>query len=160
MHERVDMVEEPAEGMHYASVISHGDKRVKLHSRLSKYVEAPFLERFLDTLRLPTNQNMWDVMYLDNNGEWILETTLNSTLDFVHNWSCQPEISKAICICSTAVWIQCRAIKQQIIVSFAEKSVYASSYRSEILGAIAAQLILRATTRFFSGTVSQGSHIL
>ena len=32
-------------------------------------------------------------------------------------------------------------------VSFAEKSLHASSYRSEILGAIDAQLILRAATR-------------
>ena len=34
-----------------------------------------------------------------------------------------------------------------MIVSCAEKSPHASSYRSEILGAIVAQLILRAATR-------------
>ena len=39
MYERVGTVEDPAEGTHYASITSHGDNRVKLHSRVSKYVE-------------------------------------------------------------------------------------------------------------------------
>ena len=34
-----------------------------------------------------------------------------------------------------------------MFVSFVEKLLHASSYRSDILGAIAAQLMLRATTR-------------
>jgi hypothetical protein len=41
------MVEEPAEGMHYATVTSHRDDRVKLHSRMAKYVEVPLPESFL-----------------------------------------------------------------------------------------------------------------
>jgi hypothetical protein len=46
MYERAGTVEDPAEGTHHASVTSHGDNRVKLHSRLFKYVEGPFSESF------------------------------------------------------------------------------------------------------------------
>ena len=100
----------------------------------------------MDTLRSFTHQNMWDLsMYLDDDGDWILETILSGTLDVAHDGSYQPETSKDIC--STTVWAQCGATKKQMFVSFAEKSLHASGYRSEILGAIAAQLILRAVTR-------------
>ena len=73
-------VEDPAERTHYALLISHGDNRDKLPSRVSKYVEGPLPASFLDTLRLFTNQNTWDFMCLDDDGEWILEAILNGTL--------------------------------------------------------------------------------
>jgi hypothetical protein len=112
---------------------------------VSKHVEAPPPENFLDALRSFTNQKMWDFMHLDDDGEWISEAIRNGTLDVAHDGSYQPEIRKDVC--STAVWVRCRATKKQMFVSFAEKSLHASSYRSEVLGAIAAQLILRAATR-------------
>ena len=138
-------MEGPAEGTHYATVTSHSDDRVKLHSRVCKYVEATSPDNFLDTLKSFTNQIMWDFMHADGDGEWITEAILNVTLDIAHDGSYQPEITKDVC--STAVWVRCRVTKKQMFVSFAEKSSHASSYRSEILGAIAAQLILRAATR-------------
>ena len=81
-------MEDPAEGTHYALVISHGNNRVKLHYRVSSYVEGLLSESFLDTLRLFTNQNMRDFMYLDNNVEWIIEPILSGTLDVAHDGSC------------------------------------------------------------------------
>ena len=66
VYERTGTVEAPIEGMYYASVISHGDTRVKMHSRVSKYAEVLIPESFLDTLRSFSNQNRWDLMYLDN----------------------------------------------------------------------------------------------
>ena len=76
MYERVGTVEDPAEGLHYATVASYRDNRTKLHYRVSKYIEGPSPESFLDILRLFTNQHMWDFMYLGNDGEWITETIL------------------------------------------------------------------------------------
>ena len=96
-------MEEHAEGLHYALVISHGNDRVKLHSRVSKYVEESLSERFLDKLRMFTNQNMWDIMYLYNDGEWILEAIINGTLDVAHACLYQQETSKDVC--STTVWV-------------------------------------------------------
>ena len=66
VHERIGAVEDPVEGSHYATVASHVDNRVKPHHRVSKYVVGSSPESFLDTLRLFTNQHMWDVMYLDD----------------------------------------------------------------------------------------------
>ena len=103
VYRRIGTVEDPSDGTHYASVTSHEDNRIKLHARVSKYVEGPFPESFLDTLRLFTNQNMWDFMYLDDDGEWILEAILNSTLYVVHDGSYQPEVTKYVCF--TAVWV-------------------------------------------------------
>ena len=145
MYKRAGMVTDPVEGTYSVSITFYGDNRVKFHSRASKYVEGSFPESFLHTLRLFTNQNMWDYMYLYDNREWITEAILNSTLDGVHNGSYQPEVTKYVC--STEVWVQCRATQRQIIVSVAEKSLHASRYRSEILGVSIAKLILRAATR-------------
>ena len=125
VYKRAGTVEYPAEGTWYTSVTPHGDNRVNLHYRVPKYVEGSFPENFLYTLRSFTNQNSWDFVYLDNDREWILEAICNDTLDVAHNGSYQPEISKNIY--STAVWVRCRATKKQRLVSFAEKSLYASS---------------------------------
>jgi hypothetical protein len=103
VYERTRTVEEPDEGSHYASVVTHGDERAKIHSRVSKHVEAPPPENFLDALRSFTNHKMWDFMHLDDDGEWISEAIRNSTLDVAHDGSYQPETCKDIC--STAVWV-------------------------------------------------------
>ena len=103
VYEKTGTVGEPVEGSHYASVISHGDGRVKLHYRVSKYVKEPLPDVFLDALRAFTNQNMWDIMYLDDDRECILEAILNGTLDVAHDGSYQPEISNGICY--TTVWV-------------------------------------------------------
>ena len=83
-------------------------------------------------------------MYLDDEEEWRMDTLFNDTLDVTHGGSHQSEITTYIC--STTVWVQCRTTKEQMFVSFAEKLLYAPSYRSEILVDIVARLILRAAT--------------
>ena len=54
-YERTRTVREPVEVSHYASIVSNGEHRVKLHSNMSKHVEAPPAATFLDTLRSFTN---------------------------------------------------------------------------------------------------------
>ena len=78
-------------------VTSNGDNRVKLHSRVSKYVEKTLPESFLDILRPFISKNIWACIYLDNDREWILETILSNTLDVAHDSPYQPEISKIVC---------------------------------------------------------------
>ena len=103
VYERTRTAREPLEGSHCAYVVSHGGDRVKLHSRVSKYIEALLPEKFLDTLRSFTNQKMWDFMHLDNDGKRISEVIRNGTLDVAHDGSYQQEICKDIC--STAVLV-------------------------------------------------------
>ena len=78
---------EHAEGSYYALIIRHRDDRVKMHFKMSKYVEVPLPENFLDTLRLFANQKMWDFMHLDDDREWISEEMRNDTLDVAHTGS-------------------------------------------------------------------------
>ena len=101
VYARVSTVDDHTEGTYCATVTSYGDNRIKLHIRLSKYVEVPLSDSFLDTLRSFTNQKMWDFMYPDGDGEWKTEQLLNGTLDIAHDSSHQPEITKEVC--STAV---------------------------------------------------------
>ena len=66
VYKRTRTVGEPAEASHYASVVSNGEHRLKLHSKVSKHVETPLPEIFMDTLRYFTEQKMWDFMHLDD----------------------------------------------------------------------------------------------
>ena len=96
VYKRAGTVTDPVEGTYSVSITFYGDNRVKFHSRASKYVEGSFPESFLHTLRLFTNQNMWDFMYLDNDGEWRTEAILNGTLDVAHVGSYEPEVANYV----------------------------------------------------------------
>ena len=125
-------------------MIYFGGEKYKCHSKCKKFQETEQPRGFLETLRSFPNQQMWKEMRVDEDGEWILEALLEGTLDIAHDGSYQPEITKDVC--STAILFKCRRTKRQLVTAFAERSPDATSYRSEILGAIAAQLILRAAT--------------
>ena len=56
--EREETTNGPAKGTHYASVTSHGVDRIKMHLRVSLYVEHAPLNSFLDTLRAFLKQKM------------------------------------------------------------------------------------------------------
>ena len=107
--------------------------------------EAELQNTFLDTLRSYPNQEMWKNLYVDEDGAWIEEALFEETLGIAHDGLYKPEISKDVC--STAVWMRCRRTKKTLFVAFAENTPNATSYRSEILGAIAAQLALKAASR-------------
>ena len=145
MYEKIDERGGPAPGSHYVSVTSFGEDRCKCQSKTARFCEPSQPTGFLETLRSYPNQGMWREMRVDGDGEWILDALMEGTLDIAHDGSYQPELSKNVC--STAVLFRCRRSKRQLFTTFAEESPDASSYRSEILGAIAAQLILRAATR-------------
>ena len=144
LYEKTKEREGPAPGSHYASVTSFEENRCKYQSKVTRFSAPAQPVDFLETLRSHPNQEMWREMRVDEDGEWILEALLEGTLDIAHDGSCQPEISKDVC--STAVLFRCRNTKIQLFATFAEKSPDASSYRSDILGVIATQLIIRAAT--------------
>ena len=56
-------------GSPYASVVSNGEHRIKLHSKVYKHVDEPPQVTFLNTLVYFTNQKMWGFVHLDNDGE-------------------------------------------------------------------------------------------
>ena len=130
----------------YAAVVDVSADMVKLHSHTPCPTQEGDPElSFLDVIRSYPNQGMWSNMYVDGDGEWVEEAILGGTLDVAHDGSYQPEVSKEVC--STAVWMRCRRTGRTLFLSFAERSPHASSYRSEILGAVAAQLIVKAAAR-------------
>jgi hypothetical protein len=96
VYTRDNMANGPAEGTHHASVTSHGVDRIKMHLRASVHVEPAPPNSFLGALRSFPNQKMWNHMYLDEDGEWIVHALLNGTLDIAHNGSYQPEITKEV----------------------------------------------------------------
>ena len=112
---------------------------------LANQVEEETPTTFLETLWSYPNQEMWEHMYVDGDGEWIEDVLVEGTLDISHDGSYQPEVSKEVC--STAVWMRCRRTKKTLFLSFAEHSPHVSSHRSEILGEISAQLVLKAAAR-------------
>ena len=127
-------------------MIKHSEENVKLHSHTPCPVQEGDPElSFLDVIRSYPNQEMWSNMYVDGDGEWVEETILAGTLDIVHDGSYQPEVSKEVC--SIAAWMRCRRSGRTLFLLFAERSSHASSHRSEILGAVAAQLIVKAAAR-------------
>ena len=131
---------------HYASVIQCADDKFRIHSHvLAIQAEEVTPATSVETLQSYPTQEMWENLYVDDNGEWIEEGLMTGTLDIAHDGSYQPKTSTEVCL--TAVWVRCRRTKKTLFCSFAEHSLHAWSYRSEILGAIAAQLVLKASAR-------------
>jgi hypothetical protein len=83
-------------------------------------------------------------MSMDGNGEWIREGITNETLVIAHDGSYMSTDSTTLC--SAGVVILCTATKQWLKASLAERSLCASNYRGELLGALMALLILHAAS--------------
>ena len=75
---------------------------------------------------------------------WIGQGLLAGTLLVAHDGSYMKEV--AADVCSAAVMIYCTRTRQTCTCTIVEDSSSAGSYRGEILGAILAQLILRAAS--------------
>jgi hypothetical protein len=90
------------------------------------------------------NQSLWRTLKYDGDGSWIGEGLLAGTLLVAHDGSYMKEM--AADICSAAVMIYCTRTRQTCTCTIVKNSSSAGSYRGEILGAILAQLILRAAS--------------
>ena len=89
---------------------------------------------------------------MDGNGEWIREGITNETLVIAHDGSYMSTDSTTLC--SAGVVILCTATKQWLKASLAERSLCASNYRGELLGALMALLVLQAAASHLPPTTT------
>ena len=90
------------------------------------------------------NQSLWRTLKCDGDGTWIGRGLLSGTILVAHDGSYMKEV--AADVCSAAVMIYCTRTQQTCTCTIVEQSPSAGSYRGEILGAILAQLLLRAAS--------------
>ena len=87
---------------------------------------------------------LWEHMSVDSDGEWIREGITNKTLVIAHDGYYMS--TESTTLCSAGVVVLCTATKQWLKASLAERSLCASNYRGELLGALMALLILQAAS--------------
>ena len=129
----------------YASIIEVDVDTVILHSWVQEY-QAPATapSNFWQVINNDGNQSLWRTLKCDGDGAWIGQGLLSGTLLVAHDGSYMKEV--AADVCSAAVMIYCTRTQQTCTCTIVEQSPSAGSYRGEILGAILAQLILRAAS--------------
>ena len=96
----------------------------------------------MDTLMSYGHADLWENISVDGNGEWIGEGLVRGSLVFAHDGSFMA--SESTSLCSAGVVILCTSSKQWLKALLAERSVCASNYRGELLGALMTLLILKA----------------
>jgi hypothetical protein len=142
----------PHPGTHYASVSMISDSCAELHST-APYPVAPIPPvSFKDVLFSYGHIELWEQMSMDGNGEWIREGITNETLVIAHDGSYTSTDSTTLC--SAGVVILCTATKQWLKASLAERSLCASNYRGELLGALMALFILQAASSHLPPTTT------
>ena len=130
---------------YYASVFWTDEDTVILHSWVKGYQSSPApTSSFMQNIHNNSNPSLWKTLKCDGDGSWIIQGLLTGTLLVSHDRSYMKEV--ATDICSAAVMIYCTRSAMKCTCTIAEISPSASSYRGEILGAILAQLILRAAS--------------
>ena len=130
---------------YYASVVTLDDDTVILHSWVPEYQNHSTTPRtFWQAIHSDGNQSLWRTLKCDGDGAWIGQGLLSGTLLVAHDGSYMKEIAPDVC--SAAVMIYCSQTLQTCTCTIVEQSPSAGSYRGEILGAILAQLILRAAS--------------
>ncbi len=130
---------------YYASVVEVDDDTVILHSWVQEYQAPTATPRdFWQSIHNDGNQSLWRTLKCDGNGDWIGQGLLSGTLLVAHDGSYIKEV--AADVCSAAVMIYCTRTRQTCTCTIVEQSLSAGSYRGEVLGAILAQLILRAAS--------------
>jgi hypothetical protein len=129
----------------YASIVRVDNYTVILHSWVPEYkTPAAPMSNFWQAILNDGNQSLWRTLKCDGDGSWIGQGLLAGTLLVAHDGSYMKEV--AADICSAAVMIYCTRTRQTCTCTIVENSSSAGSYRGEILGAILAQLILRAAS--------------
>ncbi len=108
---------------------------------------------FKDVLFSHGHIELWEQMSVDGDGEWIQEGIPNETLVIAHDGSYMSTHSTTLC--SAGVVVLCTATKQWLKASLAERSLCASNYRGELLGALLSLLILKAASSQLPPTTTE-----
>ena len=137
-------------GTHYASISMIGDTDAELHSIAVHPIDVTTPTTFMDTLMSYGHTNLWENISVDGDGEWIQEGLVRGSLIFAHDGSFMA--SEATSLCSAGVVVLCTFSKQWLKASLAERSVCASNYRGELLGALMTLLVLKAVSSFLPPT--------
>ena len=118
--------------------------RVTFHSKARPPPSPTIQDNFWAIIRSWDNQSLWSNFDCDGDGTWIYRAILGGSLIIAHDGSYQPKLAQDMC--SYAAVFHCTETNQYAKISWVEKtdSYTAYNYRAEILGGIAAQLILRA----------------
>ena len=129
----------------YATVHHVSEMTVTLHSKALYPATPDQPTTFWSALHSFPNQSLWRHLVCDGDGGWIRRGMILGSLAIVHDGSYQEHISTQVS--SAGVYIYCKITRKMAKCGVAEHSDDASNYRGEILGAIIAQLILRASSR-------------
>ena len=132
-------------GTHFASVNMISCGGAEMHSKTPMPpAREDHVEGFIETLRSYGNNSLWENLSIDGDGEWIREAMVTGSLCIAHDGSYIA--NKATNLCSAGIIMYCRAARQWLKASVAERSVSASNYRGKLLGAVLSMLILKAAS--------------
>jgi hypothetical protein len=120
-----------------------------MHSNTLIVKPIPLLATFQERLDSFDNPSLWENLSYDHDREWIQEGLLRGLLCIAYGGSFMAEESTKHC--STGVIIYCRSSRQWLKSSIAESLEAASNYCRELLGAVIALLILRASSHNLTG---------
>eukprot|EP00956_Cyclotella_meneghiniana_P011946 scaffold16843_cov51-Cyclotella_meneghiniana.AAC.2 len=146
-----DVTVSPASPTLYASVQSHPDESVTLHSvaplEYDETDDADAAPTLREVIGKYPNQSLWDHLDLgDDGGNWILDAIRMGTLVGVHDGSYKDKLCARTC--SAGVVLFCTQQRRLATAACAERtdSRTASSYRGELLGGLLMSLILKAAS--------------
>ncbi len=131
-------------GTYYASISMNSATRVVLHSMSPQPCIYITPTTFCEILESYGDSRLWENLSYDGNGEWIQEGLVAGSICITHDGSYMPKESTTLS--SAGIIIYCKNTKQWLKILVMEHSNAASNYRGELLGAVLALLILRATT--------------
>ena len=127
-----------------ASVKFHPDGMVSLLST-SEYIANPPAQTrtFLSRLREGSQARLWQSVVIEDDGDWIPEAAMNSSLVIVHDGSYMPDLNQSVC--AAALVILCKHTGKVGSIKICEKTdpASASNYRAELIGGLMASHILR-----------------
>jgi hypothetical protein len=131
-------------GMHYASVVMYDAICTVMNSNTPMVKPIPLPATFQERLDSFNNPSLWENLSYDSEGEWIREGLLCGLLCIAHDGSCMVEESTKHFLAEVIIY--CKSSRQWLKSSIAESLEVASNYHGELLGAVIALLILRASS--------------
>ena len=96
---------------------------------------------------------LWEDLQWRGEADWLSSAIQNGTCVMVADGSYMPKVR--IDLCSTAFFFECTAGSGKLVGSFAEFSASANAYRGELLGLMAAHLVLRGINTLFLGLAGE-----
>jgi hypothetical protein len=87
---------------------------------------------------------LWDDLKVSGGTGWLAEAIQDESIVAVSDGSYLPKLYPNLC--STALIFECTRGRGRLVVSFAEKSSSANTYRGKLLGLMAVHLILLAVS--------------